>query len=208
MRCGDFSITSRARLMGFLMCFRLPTAPALSVLPSMMDASISFVPALVKTEPRPALKRGSSSSTRTAASVASRLDPPRLRISYPVLNACSSPPRYSRSFSGVMLLRSIVPAPPWIANPVFFVSIFLLFSARFSARGVADRSTSPANPNAAAVKNIQAKKQLGAQALAILMEPNVTRCARHCRRVSTTVESLKTQTVEPFFASLQVISPV
>ena len=62
------------------MCCTLPTAPALSVFPSMIEASISFVPALVKTEPRPALKCGSSSSTRTAASVASRLDPPRFRI--------------------------------------------------------------------------------------------------------------------------------
>jgi len=42
------------RLIGFLMCFNEATAPAASVFPSMMDASISFVPALVNTEPLPA----------------------------------------------------------------------------------------------------------------------------------------------------------
>ena len=46
------------------MRLRPATAPALSVLPSMIEASSSFVPALVRTAPLPALKRGESSRMR------------------------------------------------------------------------------------------------------------------------------------------------
>ena len=42
----------------------------------MIEASISTVPSRVRTEPWPALKRGSSSSTRTAPSTASSAEPP------------------------------------------------------------------------------------------------------------------------------------
>src|SRR5205814_367205 len=57
----------------------------------MIAASISFVPALVKYEPLPALKCGSSSSTRTAASTASRLEPPPCKTSRPARSAFSNP---------------------------------------------------------------------------------------------------------------------
>ena len=43
------------------------TDPALSVAPSMIAASSSWVASAVKTAPRPALKSGSSSSAQTAA---------------------------------------------------------------------------------------------------------------------------------------------
>jgi hypothetical protein len=48
----------RARVIGFRTSETQATAPLPSVSPSMMDASISTVPAVVRTEPRPALKRG------------------------------------------------------------------------------------------------------------------------------------------------------
>ena len=63
----------------------------------------------------------------------------------------------------------MVPAPPWIASPISFVSIFGLFSGRPSAVGVGRGIDSLAGADAAAVKSIKAEKQLAAQALAILI---------------------------------------
>src|SRR5439155_626267 len=60
------------------------TAPFMRRSPSMMDASISTVPSAVSTEPRPALKRGWSSSAHTAASTAS------------TAHAAAGPPRRHR----------------------------------------------------------------------------------------------------------------
>ena len=76
MTYGDFSITARARLMGWRVRATPATAPAFRLEPSMMEASSSFLPSEVKTAPRPALKSGSSSRTWTAASTASRAEPP------------------------------------------------------------------------------------------------------------------------------------
>src|SRR5436190_590497 len=122
--CFDFSMTMRARAIGLRTCSSSATAPAAKVFPSMIAASISFVPALVKYEPLPALKCGSSSSTRTAASTASRLEPPPCKTSRPARSAFSNPARYSCSFSGVILLRSIVPAPPMKRAAVEFIGPF------------------------------------------------------------------------------------
>jgi len=52
--------------------------------PSITEASISCVPAAVKTLPRPALNNGSSSSAATALVAASRALPPAARTSRPV----------------------------------------------------------------------------------------------------------------------------
>ena len=110
--CVDFSITARAAVIGFLMVVTPATAPASLVLPSMIEASSSFLPSLVKTAPLPALKSGSSSNTLTVASTASTLVPPLARISWPAFSARSSEARYCASISGVMLLRVMVPEPP------------------------------------------------------------------------------------------------
>ncbi len=77
MTCGDLSMTRRARSMGFFTCCRPVTAPAPNVLPSMSEASSSATPSRFRTAPRPALNKGLSSRTRTAAMTASRLDAPR-----------------------------------------------------------------------------------------------------------------------------------
>src|SRR6266566_2956138 len=110
--CRDFSITSRASTIGFLMCFTPATAPARRVPPSITAASSSFVPALVNTAPLPALNRGESSSTVITAMTASRLAPPPRSTSYPARIARVSVARYAESSAGVMLSLRIVPAPP------------------------------------------------------------------------------------------------
>ena len=69
--CRPSSITRRASLMGFLIPCTAATAPAASVFPSMIAASISTLPRLLRVEPVPALKSGLSSRTTTAASAAS-----------------------------------------------------------------------------------------------------------------------------------------
>lgn len=51
--------------MGLMTVVSPETAPHLFVFPSMMQASISTVPAFVKTDPLPALKFGLFSSSRT-----------------------------------------------------------------------------------------------------------------------------------------------
>ena len=62
---GVFSITSLASEIAFLTVVRPETAPQRFVFPSMIQASISTVPSLVKTDPLPALKCGWSSNSRT-----------------------------------------------------------------------------------------------------------------------------------------------
>jgi len=58
-------MTSRAKDIALTTVVRPETAPHLLVLPSMIQASISTVPSLVKTDPLPALKCGLFSSSRT-----------------------------------------------------------------------------------------------------------------------------------------------
>src|SRR5690606_6887941 len=117
--CGDFSITARASLMGFFTRLTPATAPAARLLPSMIAASSSLVPAFVNTAPLPALNSGESSMTTIAATPPSRLAPPASSTAYPAGSACSSAARYSASSSGVRSPRRIVPAPPWIAMAIF-----------------------------------------------------------------------------------------
>ena len=113
MTCGDFSITSRARLIGLRICLSLATAPALRVRPSMIEASSSFVPSCVKTAPLPALKSGLSSRApdrgldriETRSTCAGARRSPFLALARVRRDAPSS-------FSGDISLRSIVPAPP------------------------------------------------------------------------------------------------
>ena len=84
------------------------TAPHARRSPSMIDASISTVPASVRTEPRPALKRGWSSSARTAASTASSARPSAASTRQPACTAARTPSRSSSSPS-----LGSAPAPPW-----------------------------------------------------------------------------------------------
>jgi DNA-binding response OmpR family regulator len=83
--------TSRASSMG-LRTWRSPvTAPAANVLPSMIEASSSAAPSRVSTDPRPALNRGLSSRTTTAACAASRLEPFCSSTAYPASSAWPNP---------------------------------------------------------------------------------------------------------------------
>jgi len=102
-----FSMTRRARLTGFLTSFRRPAAPAMRVLPSIMEASISTRLSMVKVEPSPALKTGLSSMLRTAASTASRAVPPDINTSNPALAAALTPANPGFRLSGCH-----APAPP------------------------------------------------------------------------------------------------
>jgi len=97
----------RARLTGFLMSVSSPVAPAMSVLPSIMLASISMRLSMVRVEPSPALNTGLSSMERTAVSTASRAEPPVFSMVYPVLAAVLTPviPAWWRS-------GCQAPAPP------------------------------------------------------------------------------------------------
>jgi hypothetical protein len=61
--------------------------------------------------------------------------------------------------------------------------MFELLSGRISDAGLIDRPGSWANPDAAALKSMKAKKQLAAQARAILMDSNVTPGPAKCRSV-------------------------
>ena len=83
-------MTLRARSMGFFTWWSPATAPALRVLPSMMEESSSFTPLWLKTAPFPALNRGESSRMRMAAFTASRLVPPRARMAWPAWSASVS----------------------------------------------------------------------------------------------------------------------
>lgn len=58
-------MTSRAKDIALTTVLSPETAPHFIVLPSMIQASISIVPLLVKTDPLPALKYGMFSSSRT-----------------------------------------------------------------------------------------------------------------------------------------------
>ncbi len=62
--------------MGLRGCFAAASAPAASVRPSMIAASSSWPSSALKTAPWPALNSGESSITTTAASTASRAEPP------------------------------------------------------------------------------------------------------------------------------------
>jgi hypothetical protein len=61
--------------------------------------------------------------------------------------------------------------------------MFGLLSGRISADGVTDRGPSSANPDAAALKSMKAKKQLAAQARIVFMDSNVMPQSPKCRSV-------------------------
>src|SRR5581483_8796154 len=115
--CGVWSITARARTMGFFTRVTAATAPAVmrggapnargSI--AMIDASISTVPMVVRTEPVPALKRGLFSSSTTTACTASRAAPPSRRIRAPARTAAIRAMRRS----GRSIRAPRAPAPPW-----------------------------------------------------------------------------------------------
>ncbi len=113
---SERSITARATLTGWREANSPATAPADRVEPSITAASSSFVPVEVKTAPRPALNRGSSSSTRTAASTASSAVPPWDRTPDPASSAAFNPARYCACSGASSATCSATPAPPWIAR--------------------------------------------------------------------------------------------
>ena len=76
-------MTRRASEIGCRVRVTPATAPAESVLPSMIEASSSLRPSAVNTAPRPALKSGSSSMSTIVASTASSAVPPFPRTSLP-----------------------------------------------------------------------------------------------------------------------------
>ena len=77
-------MTARASKTGFFTPLVAPHAPAVSVLPSMIKASVSTVPADVRTEPSPALNVGLFSRSTTAAVTASTTLSPRSSNAQPI----------------------------------------------------------------------------------------------------------------------------
>jgi hypothetical protein len=59
--------------------------------------------------------------------------------------------------------------------------MFGLLSGRISDSGFGDRSAFWANPDAAALNSMKAKKQLAAQARIVFMDTNVTQPSPKCR---------------------------
>ena len=76
-------MTSLATEIGWRTPTIAATAPAVALVPSMIDASISSSPALFRWLPRPALYVGSSSSMRTTSSTTSSAEAPFRSASKP-----------------------------------------------------------------------------------------------------------------------------
>ncbi len=114
--CCEWRITAMAADIGFFIMVNAPTAPAFPVAPSMIDASNSFLPSWVKTDPLPALNKGESSMLRMAASTASTAEWPFFNIVSPSNKAVLIAFVYSISNSGVIFFLVIVPAPPCITK--------------------------------------------------------------------------------------------
>src|SRR3989442_1496357 len=93
--CRPSSRTRRASVTGLATRLTAPTAPQPRRSPSMIEASISTVPASVRTAPRPALERSSSSRLRTAPSTASSARPPPASTAHPAPTAPRMPGRNS-----------------------------------------------------------------------------------------------------------------
>src|SRR5215467_835202 len=106
----------------------------------MIDASISIVPSRVSTEPRPALKRGSSSSVRTALSTASSAEPPPTSTRQPASTAACTPARNSGAWDGS------APAPPWTMIVGTLVgTAFTVSQSRRIAKSSLDRAAERSN---------------------------------------------------------------
>ena len=115
------------------------TAPAFKVFPSITEASNSFFPSFVNTAPLPALNRESSSSIFIADSTASIAVPPFFKIALPAFNAFCKPCIYNFSFSGVMLLLRIVPAPPCITRTYLPVAALSCWAIKVSLKKLMTR---------------------------------------------------------------------
>ena len=89
-RAASAPSPSGPRRSGFFTSRNAPTAPARPS-PHITEASHSTSPSTVSAEPVPALNRGSSSRTTTAATAASSAEPPRARTSYPARAAARHP---------------------------------------------------------------------------------------------------------------------
>src|SRR5690625_2995488 len=85
--CGDMSIAFLAIMIGFRTVVRPVSAPASIVRPSIMAASSSCFPSLVKTDPLPALKTGLFSRDCTVATTASTAVPPSSSTNCPIVSA-------------------------------------------------------------------------------------------------------------------------
>ncbi len=86
-------MTARASSMGFLTCVTPQTAPAFSVVPSMIEASSSLRPSNVNTAPCPALNKGLSSSEHDGARHRIKLVPPLSSTAKPALERCGEATR-------------------------------------------------------------------------------------------------------------------
>ena len=102
-----FSITSRARRIGFFTSVRQPTAPAPPACPRITDASVSTLPRRLSADPTPALNVGSSSRQITAASTAPSALPPDARRPAATASRRPAPPGpWRRSFAYVAIRRA------------------------------------------------------------------------------------------------------
>uniref|UniRef100_A0A7C9D2C4 Uncharacterized protein n=1 Tax=Opuntia streptacantha TaxID=393608 RepID=A0A7C9D2C4_OPUST len=89
----------------------------------MMDASISTVPSVVRTEPRPALNCGWFSNSRTTSSTTSSGERPFLKAAIPTSRQWRRPASRGSLFSRGRS-TGMSPAPPCsaIAHPIAFPS--------------------------------------------------------------------------------------
>src|SRR5712692_4873186 len=99
-------ITSTARSIGWRTSFRQATPPARSSAPSITPASSSTSPSALRHAPMPALRSGSSSIWRTAATAAARAPSP-MRAQPSASARSTAAWRNERSAAGTG------PAPPW-----------------------------------------------------------------------------------------------
>src|SRR5688500_599181 len=146
--CGECSITLRARRIGLRTVRTLATAPARRVWPSIIEASSSCSPWALNTAPLPALKRGDSSSTTTAAVTASSALPPLARTALPASSAWSRSARIAASSASLSASRSITPAPPWMTSAVGLSWAVAVVMARLSRKRAIRRMAGFSRENA------------------------------------------------------------
>src|SRR5712692_267248 len=99
-------ITEAARSLGWRTSFKQATPPARSAAPSMTPASSSTSPSALRHAPMPALRRGSSSIWRTAATAAARAPSP-------IRAQPSSSARSTAAWRNGRSAAGTGPAPPW-----------------------------------------------------------------------------------------------
>ena len=111
LRVCEVLVLTLASLMGFLIVHTAAQAPALRVDPSMIEASISWVPELVNTLPLPALNHGQSSSKQVTSSATSTAVLPCASSFLPAWRIFLN----SANLSLMVSVCLISPAPPWMA---------------------------------------------------------------------------------------------